>query len=77
MPEIKTFIITCPTCAQKNRALVGKDSRCGRCKRQFTRDELVQACMSASIFANLGGDINSIEWREEDGTLRHEIKREA
>lgn len=49
-----SFVVTCPTCAQRNRAQVGKMSRCGKCQRVFTKEELVAACMATPLFVSPG-----------------------
>lgn len=45
MPATKPFIVRCP-CGQKNRATdTNARVRCGKCRREFRKDELIRACM--------------------------------
>jgi hypothetical protein len=69
-----SFIVTCP-CGQKNRALIAKRSRCGKCKREFTTHELTQAAMVASIFEALGPKVDKIQWADDNGNITHEENR--
>lgn len=68
---------TCKGCGQRNRipkdmpaphpGPAGGRVRCGRCKREFTAVDL----MEASIAETLGGlGATGVEWVDEDGTRR-------
>lgn len=39
MPN-EPFIIVCPQCKQRNRVKPGVFSKCGKCKKQFTAEDI-------------------------------------